>query len=92
MARASDAATRARYASPMSALKARVRNGHLELEEPASLPEGAEFWLVPAPDADDMTDAERADLEEAIAEGLEDLRTGNTIDGPEFLARLRAAR
>jgi hypothetical protein len=74
----------------MNALKARVRNGRLILDEPTSLPEGAEVPLVFANDEDEMTPDELAEHEEAIAEGLADMRAGRTVDGEEFFARLRA--
>jgi hypothetical protein len=79
----------------MHAIKARVRNGKLELDDSEPLVEGAEFWLVPANNEeqdDDMTPEERAELEAALTESIEEMRAGKTIDGPEFLARLRAER
>lgn len=76
----------------MTALKARVRNGQLEVDERTSLAEGAEFWLVPANSEDEMTDAERADLEAILDESIDEMRAGKAVDGPEFLARLRAQR
>jgi hypothetical protein len=45
----------------MSALKARVQNGRLKLDEPTDLPEGAVVPLEIA-DWDDLDDAERAEL------------------------------
>jgi len=73
----------------MQALKARVRNGRLILDEPTNLPEGAEIELVPA---DELDDEERAELDRSLDEALDDAHAGNTVDGPEFLARLRAAQ
>ncbi len=37
-----------------------------------------------------MTDEERAELEAGLAESIDDMRAGRTVDGPEFLAKLRA--
>ena len=71
------------------ALKARVRNGRLVLDEPTTLPEGAEIELVVA---DDLDDDERAELDQSLDEALDEAHAGNTVDGPEFLARLRASR
>ncbi len=86
-----DADAITRYALRVRAIKATVRNGQLQLEEPGKLLEGEEYWLVPT-DADVMTEEERADLEAALAEGIADMQAGKTLDGPEFLARLRATR
>ncbi|NUP13462.1 MAG: hypothetical protein HOW73_46080 [Polyangiaceae bacterium] len=75
----------------MHALKARVRNGRLVLDEPTSLPEGTEVVLVPANDEDDeMTDEERAELDAAILEGLDDVDAGRSVDAEAAIARLRA--
>ena len=71
------------------ALKARVKNGRLVLDEPTNLPEGAEIELVPADDEDDLDDAERAELHQAIEEGLADMKAGRTVDAKEAIARLR---
>ena len=69
-------------------LHARVQAGRYVIDEPADLPEGSIVELVPI---DDMMDAEeRAALDKAIAEGIEDADRGNTIDAREFLGRLRA--
>lgn len=80
--------TAARYPLCMSALKARVRNGKLELEGSTPLEEGAEFWLVPANEEDEMTAEERAELDAAILEGLDDVDAGRTVDAEEAIASL----
>lgn len=74
----------------MSAINARVKNGRLVLDEPTSLPEGAEvrLWVVEGDDLDD--DDDRAALHEAIREGLDDATNGRTIDADEWAAELRA--
>ena len=77
------------YPSGMHAIKARVRNGQIELDEPAPLAEGAEFWLVPAED-DGMSDDERAELHQALLEGIADVEAGRTVDAEEAIAALRA--
>jgi hypothetical protein len=80
--------TRTCYAdNTVQALRARVRNGRLVLDEPTNLPEGAEVELLPA---DDLDDEERAELNSSLDEGIEQARAGNTIDGPAFFASLRA--
>ena len=73
----------------MSALNARVKNGRLVLDEPTSLPEGAEvrLWVV---EGDELEDADRAALHDAITEGLADAKAGRTIDADEWAATLRA--
>jgi hypothetical protein len=73
----------------MHAIKARVRNGQLELEEPAALTEGAELWIMPAED-DGMSDDESAELREALLEGIADVESGRTVDAEEAIAALRA--
>jgi hypothetical protein len=73
----------------MLAVKARVRNGRLVLDESTDLPEGTEVDLV-AVDADDSLDeAERAALHAAIAEGLAEADRGDTVDAEYVLAQLR---
>jgi hypothetical protein len=73
----------------MQALRARVRNGRLVLDEPTNLPEGAEVELL---SPDDLDDEERAELDRSLDEAIDEVRAGNTVDGPEFLAKLRASR
>ena len=70
-------------------LKARVRNGRLTLDEPTNLPEGAEVQVV-ITDGDDLDDDERAELHQAIEEGLADMKAGRTVDAKEVIARLRS--
>lgn len=73
----------------MPAIHARVKNGRLVVDEPTSLPEGSEvrLWVV---DGDDLDDAERAALHEAISEGLDDAKAGRTTDASAWSAELRA--
>jgi len=67
----------------VSGLKAQVKNGRLVLDEPTTLPEGAEvrLWVV---EGDDLDDAERSELHKAIREGIDDVRAG----GPSVLGRM----
>ena len=74
----------------MSALKARVENGRLTLNEPTDLPEGTVVPLEIADDWDDLDDAERAALHEAIREGIADMEAGRTIDARTAIAQLRS--
>lgn len=74
----------------MSALKARVENGRLKLDEATDLPEGMVVPLEIAGDWDDLDDEERAALHEALREGFEDAKAGRTIDAKEWAAELRS--
>ena len=72
----------------VSAIHARVHNGRLVLDEPTSLPEGAEvrLWVV---EGDHLDDVDRAALHAAIGEGRDDANAGRTIDAAEWAAELR---
>jgi hypothetical protein len=81
----------------MQPLKARVHNGRLVLDEPTDLPEGEVVELVRlqevrADGEDDLDDEERAELHTALRESIEQMKTGNTIDGAVALAELRTHR
>jgi len=73
----------------MAALNAHVKNGRLVLDEPTTLPEGANvrLWVV---EGDDLDDEDRAALHDAIQEGIEDAKAGRTIDADEWAAELRS--
>ena len=73
----------------MSALKAHVKNGRIVLDEPTTLPEGAEvrLWVV---EGDELDDTDREALHDAIREGIEDAKAGRTIDADEWAAELRS--
>jgi hypothetical protein len=75
----------------MQPLKGHVKNGRIVLDEPAELPEGAVVYVVRG-ELDDMDEAERAELNDAIRESIEQMNNGQLIDGDEALARLRAIR
>lgn len=77
------------YFAVMNALKAHVKNGRLILDEPTSLPEGAEvpIWVV---EGDELDAKDRAALHEAIREGFDDAKAGRTIDADEWAAELRS--
>jgi hypothetical protein len=73
----------------MQPLKARVQNGRLVLDEPTDLPEGEVVELVPL-DAtldNEFSDEEGAQLREALDEGIEQMKAGQTIDVAEAMAR-----
>jgi predicted DNA-binding antitoxin AbrB/MazE fold protein len=68
--------------------KARVRNGRLTLDEPTTLPEGAEVHVTV--DSDELDAEERAELHRAIEEGVTDAMEGRDEDAYEAIRRLRA--
>ena len=72
----------------MNALKVRVENGRIKLDEPTDLPEGTELYLVPADD--ELDDEERAALHASIEEAERELDEGKVVSEKELWARLRA--
>ena len=78
----------------MSALKARVENGWLRLDEPTEIPEGRVVELIPvdevlAEGGDHLDDVERAALHQSIDESIEDEAIGNVADLSKIIAELR---
>lgn len=71
----------------MLRLRARVTNGRLVLDEPTTLPEGAEFELAFV--EDDLDDADRARLHDALDAADDELRAGKGIPGERLVAALR---
>ncbi|GMV16833.1 MAG: hypothetical protein AMXMBFR56_50570 [Polyangiaceae bacterium] len=76
----------------MNALKAHVVNGRIVVDEPTDLPDGTELYLVRAHSDDEMDEEERAELEAAIDEGLDDFEAGRIVDEETIRAKLRAYR
>ena len=77
----------------MLPLKARVHNGRLVLDEPTDLPEGEVVELVPVGEVGaELDDEERERLHASLRESIEQMKAGNTLDGAEALAELRAHR
>jgi predicted DNA-binding antitoxin AbrB/MazE fold protein len=79
----------------MHAMKARVENGRLKLDEPTDLPEGKLVDVVLLDDVflnggDDLDDEERAALHESIREGITDMEEGRTVDAKTAIAELRS--
>ena len=74
----------------MRLLKAHVRGGRLELDEPLDLPEGVEVRLALVVDDDDLDDAERAALHASIEESEADFEAGRVVSEEEVWARLKA--
>ena len=73
----------------MNAHKAHVKNGQIVLDEPAELPEGAKLYVV-LDDDDVMSAEERAALEAALDESLDDFEAGRVVDAATVRAMLRA--
>ncbi len=77
--------------SVVRALKARVMNGRIVMDEPTDLPEGTVLTLVAIND-DDESPEERAQIEAAIDEGLDDFEAGRFVDDETIRSMLRAHR
>ena len=74
----------------MNALKVRVENGRIKLDEPTDLPDGTELYLVPADSGDELDDEERAALHASIEEAERELDAGKVASEEELWATLRA--
>jgi hypothetical protein len=72
----------------MSTIRARVRNGRLIVDEPTSLPEGAELDLVFDDTGDDLDEAERAALDTAITRAWASVQAGEGRSAADVLADL----
>jgi hypothetical protein len=70
----------------MNALKARVRQGRLVVQEPVDFPEGTELELTIADPGDDLDEAERNALHEALSRAWESTKAGKGRPASEFLA------
>jgi hypothetical protein len=71
------------------ALRARVTNGRLLLDEPTSLPEGTVFDLVVDDEGDDLDDEERADLHAQLERASRSAAAGNVVPAADVLEMLR---
>jgi hypothetical protein len=76
----------------MNLLKARVTAGQLVLDPPVSLPEGTEVDVNLVDPGDDLDDAARARLDDALSRSWEQARAGSTRPAEDLLQRLRAKR
>jgi hypothetical protein len=85
-----------RYLHGMSALKIRVENGRIKVDEPTTLPNGTELYVVPVDEIEDVVlvqndghnDEERQELLRSIDEGLADVDAGDVHDLEEVIASL----
>lgn len=78
----------------MKTHKARAENGRLKLDVPTDLPDGAEVDVIVLGEEpyDSMDPAERAELDAAIDESLDQIARGESISAEECLRRLRDSR
>jgi len=79
----------------VKSVSAHVHDGHIVLDDPVDLPEGAavEVWLPDHHDEsghDESADLERADLEAALAESAAEFERGEIEDARAFALRLVA--
>ena len=72
----------------MSAIRARVRNGRLIVDEPTSLPEGTELDLVIDDADDDLDEAQRTALDAAISRAWASVQAGEGRTAADVLADL----
>jgi hypothetical protein len=76
----------------MSPLRARVEKGRLVLDEPTALPEGMVVDLVADDEGDDLTDAERRALHEALSESWKSAEEGRLRPASAIVDELRQRR
>lgn len=76
----------------MHALRAKVKNGRLVMDEPTDLPEGSVVPLDISKDWDELDDEDRAALHRALDEAEADADAGRTVGVDDVRARLRAIR
>jgi len=74
----------------MPILHARVKGGHIVVDEPTDLPEGTKLTVALMDAEDDLTDEDRADLDATIERGRADIAAGKGISAEALLARVRA--
>lgn len=75
--------------TPMTPLRARVKNGRLVLDEPTEPPEGAEVELVPVDDIDELGPEDRARLDGFLAVSIRNHTPGTGTSAEAMLAELR---
>jgi hypothetical protein len=74
----------------MATLHARVKDGHIVVDEKSDLPEGTVVTLQLLDGGDEMTDEELADLEAEVDRARADIAAGRGISADELLALVRA--
>ena len=76
----------------MKTLQAYVRQGRLILDEATDLPEGTVIDLAVADAGDELDDAERAALHDALARSWTSAQAGKTRPAEDILAELATQR
>ena len=76
------------YHRTVKPIRARVQNGRLTVDEPTELPEGLVLDLVIDDGGDDLTEAERRALNEALAQSWEAAKAGRIRPADDVLADL----
>jgi hypothetical protein len=76
----------------MSPLRARVENGRLRLDEPVDLPDGTVVDLVADDEGDDLSDAEREALHQALLRASASADAGSLKPATAIIDELRRAR
>jgi hypothetical protein len=71
------------------ALRAKVVNGRLVVDEPTSLPDGTEIDLAVLDPGDELDEQERAALHAALADAWRSARSGQTSDAQSLFEKLR---
>lgn len=74
------------------AIRARVEQGRLIVDEPTSLPDGTVLDLVIDDGGDDLDEADRERLHAHLAASWRSAQAGRTRPVSELLAELRARR
>lgn len=77
------------YGQRMKALRVRVEHGRITGEAPAGLPDG-EFELCLADDDDDMSEAELAQLNDALRRAFAAISAGRFRPAADVIADLRS--
>jgi len=67
----------------------KVEKGRLVLDEPTELPEGTVVSLVADDEGDDLTDAERRALHEALSASWQSVEAGRVRPASDILDELR---
>ena len=76
----------------MTPLRARVEKGRLVLDEPTNLPDGMVVELVADDEGDDLTDAERHALHEALSISWKSVEAGRLRPAAAILDELPQRR